>query len=129
MKIFTGSESSYSTKVNFVDDNDVFVGYDTSQCCCEDADWYLVHDITPYSWDSNVGLDSDTLNLEPYTFNKEFFTELEGGSLDEGRMVVFKLEAESIPDLYLHIYNAHNGYYSHGLEVKHDGEIVKDIYL
>lgn len=46
--------------------------------------------------------------------------------LDAGRMVAFKLTALGKPDLFLHLYNAHNGYYGHGFEVKHGGEVVED---
>ena len=53
MKIFEGKESSWSDKVNFVDGNDVFVGYDLGQCCCENADWFISEKITPYTYDSD----------------------------------------------------------------------------
>ena len=33
------SEVNYS--VNFVDENNTLIGYDMSQCCCEDADWFI----------------------------------------------------------------------------------------
>ena len=37
MKIFDGDFD----KVNFVDENNVFVGYDLLQDCCEDANWFI----------------------------------------------------------------------------------------
>jgi len=36
MKIFL-NEKELETKINFVDDNNVFVGYDLTQQCCENA--------------------------------------------------------------------------------------------
>lgn len=123
MKIFEKDKSSYHSKVNFVDDNDVFVGYDMSQFCCEDAGWFISEEITPYRWEGMPK--GSEYDLEKYVFEKSFEKEIEGGNLDCGTMVIFKLISEDNPDLYLHIYNAHNGYYSHGLEVSMEGETKK----
>ena len=129
MKIFEGEESAYPyDKVNFVDENDVFVGYDTGQDCCEHADWFISEVITPYDYDKLGNLDEEknTPDIEGYFFDKEFFQEIESSDLDEGGMVAFKLVCDDKPDLHLHLFNAHNGYYGHGFEVKHGGEIVKE---
>lgn len=128
MKIFTGSESSWIEKVNFVDDNDVFVGYDLAQDCCEYADWFIAESITPYAYDDDDD-SKEVPNVEAYAFDKNFFQEVESSYLDGGGMVAFKLVAENKPDLYLHLFNCHNGYYGHGFEVKHGGETVRDGYL
>lgn len=126
MKIFE-SEESFISKVNFVDENNVLVGYDMDQNCCEDAGWFIAEKITPYyyDWEKLVV----TRNLEEYNFDKNFFQNVESDDLDEGGMVVFRLVANGKPDLYLHIFNAHNGYYGHGFEVKHSGEIVRSDFL
>lgn len=41
MKIFTKENSNWDSKVNFVDENNVVLGYDLSQDCCEHADWFI----------------------------------------------------------------------------------------
>lgn len=128
MKIFEKGDSSYPSKVNFVDRNDVFVGYDLKQSCCEDAGYYIAEDITPYDYESTPTSKAKE-DLEGYVFEIDFFEELEGGRLDEGNMVVFKLIKEGKPDLYLHLYNCHNGYYSHGFEVKLYDDILRQDYL
>jgi len=125
MKIFEGKESSWYKKINFVDDNDVFVGYDMGQDCCEHADWFIAETITPYTCDSDDD-SKDVPDVEDYVFDKDFFKDIESSDLDEGGMVAFKLIAENKPDLYLHLFNCHNGYYGHGFEVKHGGETVRD---
>lgn len=127
MKIFTGSESSWDEKVNFVDDSDVFVGYDMGQECCEHADWFIAEKITPYSYNDNHGIKAP--DVAAYNFDKDFFQEVESDDLDLGGMVAFKLVADGKPDLYLHLFNCHNGYYGHGFEVKHGGETVRNDYL
>lgn len=125
MKIFKGNESSWQEKVNFVDDNDVFVGYDIGQDCCEHADWVILPVITPYDY-KTFDRKEEAPDVEAYIFDKEFFKEVESDDLDSGGMVVFRLIAENKPDLYLHLFNCHNGYYGHGFEVKHGGETVRE---
>jgi len=128
VKIFTGNESSWSEKVNFVDDNDVFVGYDMGQCCCEYAGWYIAESVTPYDYNSDLS-SATPPDVESYVFDKDYFEHVAEGDLDSGGMVVFKLIADNKPDLFLHIFNSHNGYYGHGFQVKHSGVIVKDDVL
>jgi hypothetical protein len=117
MKIFNTKEK-YSEKVNFVDENNVFVGYDTDQSCCEHAD-YFISDKEENEDRDNQGI---LEGLEDYIFDTNYFKEVEpkadnyGSCLDAGRMVRFKLVANNKPDLYLHLYNSHNGYYGHGFE-------------
>lgn len=125
MKKFEGKESSWYEKVNFIDDNDVFVGYDIGQDCCEHAGWFIADTITPYSYDSDYDV-KESPDVETYFFDKGFFQEVGSRDLDAGGMVAFKLIAENKPDLYLHLFNCHNGYYGHGFEVKHGGETVRD---
>ena len=125
MKVFEGKESSWYEKVNFVDKNDVFVGYDMGQSCCEHADWFVSEKITPYSYNQD-DCSKDTPDLNDYVFDKVFFEEVESSDLDFGGMVAFKLICDGKPDLYLHLFNCHNGYYGHGFQVKHGGEIVKE---
>lgn len=100
-------------KINFVDENNVFVGYDTNQSCCENADYFIS------TKKENEDMDSKDFNLEPYSFDKDGFEEVDSPKgLDAGGMVRFRLVAPDLPDLYLHLYNAHNGYYGHGFEAK-----------
>ena len=96
-------------KWNFVDDNNVFVGFDSGQCCCEDFGYFFRHDLIYYV-DGDIGDDADNSDLTPYNFDINFF---EGNG---GDFVVFKLVAQDKPDVYLYLYNFHNGYYSHGFE-------------
>ncbi len=122
MKVFTG-ENSFPQKVNFIDDNNVSVGYDIDQCCCEHADWFIAEKITPYDFDMELNKPTE---LPGYEFDPRFFQSAENGELDEGRIITFRLVAEEKPDLYLHLFNAHNGYYGHGFELKRGGRVVRN---
>ena len=120
MKIFNKQEF-FESKVNFVDENNVLVGYDIGRGCCEHADWFIADEITPYSYDCDL---NQTLeNESDYRFDPYFFQEvMDSGDLDCGGMVVFRLIGPTTK--YLHIFNAHNGYYSHGFNTENFAESV-----
>lgn len=127
MRIFDNDNGGWACKVNFVDANNVFVGYDTSQCCCENADWFIQDSLADNSVDLYDTPDTPSNeDLEGYAFDKEFHEDVDHGGLDSGGMVVFKLVKDGSPDLFLHLFNVHNGYYGHGFEfgIK-DGEIFE----
>lgn len=119
MKIF-----DKNNKVNFVDKNNVFVGYDMGQSCCEDANWFINTKKSKYLYDFRAEekdeKGSQDFDVSSYVFDKKYF-ESGDGDLDGGGMVVFRLLADGKPDLFLHIYNSHNGYYGHGFEATIDG--------
>ncbi len=122
MRIFDSDRGGWGEKVNFADHNNVMVGYDMGQSCCEHADWFISE-----TEDNNIE-DKKQPNegLEEYVFDKSYFVEVEPAQegsdtykysvLDSGGMVRFKMVAPGKPDLFLHIYNSHNGYYGHGFE-------------
>lgn len=108
-------------KINFVDENNVVVGYDTEQSCCEKAGYYITPNII-YSTDMKAYIP----NLANYRFDTTFFQEKKMDEpMIEENYAVFKLYSiDKKPDLYLILYNAHNGYYSHGFECKVNGTII-----
>ena len=111
-------------KINFVDTNNVLVGYDMEQDCCEMADWFISGKIEE-SIPEDLRHSDD---LTGYVFDATFFKEISGGSdFDEGGMVIFRL-FNIHQEKYLHLFNCHNGYYSHGFEMKiNDKEIRSDL--
>lgn len=130
MKVFKDKESSWHSKVNFVDDNNVFVGFDTEQDGCEYADWFFSDEVSkkvPEECDHN------DKGLEGFVFDKNYFEEviyIENANhpyneLEDGKMVIFRL-TNGEEEKFLHLFNVHNGYYGHGFEVKHGGEIVRE---
>jgi len=120
MRIFEGA--SWGRKVNFVDKNNVLVGYDMDQCCCENADWYILDRI-----ESDTSLSGSVEeSLEDYNFDPNFFQDVDG-DYNSGGMVVFKLINEKNGDeKYLHLFNIHNGYYGHGFQLSIDNKIIQD---
>ena len=135
MKIFNRQRTpdDWCEKVNFVDKNNVLVGYDMGQSCCEHADWFILDKIETKNITDKSGVLIKNIDLDKYVFDADFFEQPltqynDAGyrDLDNGELVVFKLVAKRKPDLYLHVYNCHNGYYGHGFEVKISGKLLRE---
>lgn len=104
-------------KYNFIDKNDLYVGYDTTTDCCEDAGWFISDEPTTYN---NKPEYQNTFNLDGYMFDQlaqaiGVSIEVPNDGLDEGDIEVFRLIHPTKPVLYLHLYNCHNGYYGHSV--------------
>lgn len=128
MKVFETNEK-WAEKVNFVDENNVFVGYDMGRECCEHADWFISDEIA-----NKLPKDlNQPTNLDGYFFDKDFFESIEElkedrydyNVLDCGGCVVFRL-TNGKDAKYLHLFNCHNGYYGHGFEMKIQDKIKKN---
>jgi len=107
-----------SSKTNFIDSLDRFIGFDTSQSCCEDADWFVSDKKESY-YDGRDNPGVRDHNVEGFDFVPGAVTEISGTEdqgLDDGGMVIFTLRNAEGKELFLHLYNAHNGYYGHGVE-------------
>ena len=103
-------------KINFVDDNNVFVGYDYSQDCCEVFGWTLTKKF-PTGLDMEESGIKDGINPDGFQFDRKYLrtaNDIEG--LDEGNAVVFRL-VKGTDEVFLMLFNSHNGYYSHGFEM------------
>ncbi len=146
-------------KTNFADVNDVLVGYDAWDNCCE-VHGYALHssfppsEPRPYMWQrEDEGAPatecSAPSNLEEMVFDVDFFEELPG--YDEGGRVFFRLVSPRLmrprrdetmrrlqrgaavnneaAEVYLELFNHHNGYYSHGFTVEVGGEVIRESRL
>ena len=126
--------------VNIIDKNDVFVGYDVNASCCEYANigfsyfkpksWTEVdadHEnfkgikIQQPQWDSNITFEPDF--LVDYEFDPIFIIQNEAGE-DDGNMVTFRCTRHKSKNIYLTLFNVHNGYYSHGFSMNYGTDII-----
>lgn len=114
-------------KINFIDGNNVVVGYDLSQDCCERAGWYIsVNKRIDINDEESLGQEA----VEGYVFDPLYFDEVKNSdSLDCGEMVRFRLVRKDSPDLFLHLFNVHNGYYAHGFTMNINDKTMKEGYL
>lgn len=109
-------------KINFVDENNVFVGYDTDTCCCEDPGWFFSKDEP-----TEIDRKSTDPNLDDFVFDKGFFKEdvIKKDEVDDGGSVLFKLNSKDGSSLYLCLFNCQHGYYGHNFEMKVDEQITQ----
>ena len=116
MKIFN-NEEPWTTKVNFVDENNVVLGYDMSTNCCESFGWFISDRVIPTMDEYNQL--TETFDNDDYTdwrFDPNFFDTGNGEkSWDIEAMAIFRIVNQTTKESrYIHLYNVHNGYYSHG---------------
>lgn len=122
--IITKRTGKWRNRLNFIDSNDNFVGWDDESSCCEDHQWIVARD--PQSLD-DLGIDAlaehvfDTSRTPMLLEEHEFIRE--GGGI-----MCFPTCSPSGEQLYLLVMNDHNGYYSHGWEY-HIGDKQDKGYL
>lgn len=122
MKIFNKIEN-WQERVNFVDENNVVLGYDMDQQCCETAGWFISDKIMGEPEISDMSHEGIT-EIQGFVFDTEFLRkEEEYSDYYEGGVVIFRIYKDS-EELYVHLTNCHNGYYSHGFQLI-DGYEVK----
>lgn len=123
MRVFaSGDSDAFDGKVNFVDTNNVYLGYDTSEQCCEYAGWFI--DSVPHTDGSHPEKLSQPRNLWQWQFDPEYFVEAPSrDEYDEGGMAIFRI-TNGDEEQFIHLFNCHNGYYGHGFSFKiGDGSI------
>lgn len=122
IKIFEDQES-LREHVNFVDDKNVFVGYDMSQQCCEYFTWYISKELNP----SDQEDDEYKIEYPNHVFDVSFCETFSNDNpYNEGGTVVFKMINPNDENdiLYLHLVNVHNGYYTHGFIMKDNEKTI-----
>lgn len=126
--IFDRTEK-FPGKVNFIDEYNNLIGFDMESDCCEDFGWFIEGTDLKGNKKSNGGM----FVLDKYNFKTRSLQLIntEDGD-DEGGEITIKLTGldrsfgyfnpKRLPILTLHIFNRHNGYYSHGFELSIDDE-------
>lgn len=120
MKIFENDKSEWRKKINFVDDNNILVGFDMSAGCCENFGWFISKE------KQKDIVEHKNVDVENFNFDLHFFEKIEDEKqFEEGGMVIFRL-VNGEDQLFLHLYNCQNGYYSHGFTLKKDEVIIHE---
>ena len=127
MKIFNTNENSWSEKVNFMDDNNVLVGFDMSQACCESFGWFVCSkEPTKIIEEENA----EKLETEEYQFDVDYFKEVTPDEeyWDDGGIAIFRLvNGES--EMFLALHNSHFHQLPHGFDMKVGGKTIRDSFL
>ena len=119
-------EAAFNSKVNFADKNNVCVGYDMGQDCCEYAGWFITEtkELRIYGDDYNH-IERPIPDVSDYVFDKTFIEEVNSPDVDAGQMVRFRL-INGDKELFLHIFNSHNGYYGHGFTFMNNDTLIQE---
>lgn len=84
------------------------------------ADWFISEAV------SEVVIENTITDMDDYVFDPNYFEKIGiYDNLQDGWAVVFKLLNYLGETRYLHLYNCHSGYYSHGFEVEIGGNQVR----
>lgn len=138
MRIFD-REHPWPSKVNFIDANNLVLGYDLLEQCCEDSDWFIFDDIKEgikitagyMSESERAKLKGNDIDLTEYFFDVDFIEKHGDADRCITEVAIFKIFAikrdsqrNMIRDeKYIFLMNDHNGYYSHGFSFSE----IKDI--
>jgi hypothetical protein len=119
MKVFEKSENgSWGNRLNFVDANNVVLGYDYEGCCCENFYYYITKTEPVKFTEGYEEVETELMNNDKLYFDTTYNKDLQGeDSWNEDYATVFKVLGGEI-DLFLVLVNCHNGYYGHGFDMK-----------
>jgi hypothetical protein len=114
MKIF-----NLAGKVNFIDENNVLVGFDYESSCCEVFGYFLSR-TPPTTLDPADVLQESDEAFAGFVFDTEFKESVAFVKPDDADTVVFRL-TRGDETIFLTLHNTHNGYYGHGFDMTLDG--------
>ena len=122
--------AAWSTKVNFVDEANVVVGYDMQQKCCEHAAWCVLDAVADAARIERIAdgehAEHELEDEADWRIDPAWFSQVGRTRKDQaGGAAVFRLlNPESGAEKFLHLINCHDGYYAHGFTVKVGGQVV-----
>lgn len=127
MKIFNNTEP-WKEKVNFVDENNVVLGYDMGSQCCESFGWFIANRVVSTMVEYNQL--NQTFDGDDYTdwrFDPHFFQDIvDESGYDIEAMAIFRIVNQTTGESrYIHLYNMHNGYYSHGFTFNQSDKTIQ----
>lgn len=102
-------------KVNFVDENNVILGFDTSDDCCAHGGWFIgptpdwVPDKEGYEWDKEP---KGIVDLAGFLFDPSYFS---SPKCTDAATAQFRI-TNGMEERFITLYNVHNGYYGKGFE-------------
>ena len=122
-----------NSKLNFVDENNVFLGFDYGQSCCEDFGHRILAE-QPLT-DGQKIIDPqpslEDFDLDPYVFDTQFLVSMDNSDCEGGGEAIFRIVRKDDPadQKFIVLYNYHNGYYSHGFNFVRPGMEEETEYL
>ena len=116
----------WPSKVNYVDANNVVLGFDMERSCCEDFGHAVVGSLEEAKEVSEGRGDAIPWDITAYSFIQEapanLYDTYAHGEAHAAK--AFRIIAPNKPDLFVIIWNHHNGYYSHGFTFEGPGVVA-----
>lgn len=133
MKVFQSSNDKTGYKINFVDMLNRFVGFDFSSKCCEEFG-YAITKTCPKTFQEMKEMEQiPDDSISEYVFDISFEHSPKDDSNDEfgdsANCATFKAVDEKLNEIYITIWNSHNGYYSHGFEFRDGKKLIREDFL
>jgi hypothetical protein len=115
MKLFIRGDE-WSQRWNFVDDNNVILGYCAEQNCCERFGFKILAEGVEVA-DDQTDIEAINAVIEGFEFDPAFHKVVKAVDEDSDQCVgAAEFRATRIDDreIVIYLFNYHNGYYSHG---------------
>lgn len=110
-------EIEFKHSMNIVDDHGNFVGYDTIQDCCEECDHEYIYDNGISVQVQSLPNDAIIKSVTPVPKDQVPKAYLLGYNLKPGNEEFFSIvDGNDNLIAYLHIWNIHDGWYTHSWE-------------
>lgn len=122
IKIFEKEDlHQWGDRWNAVDSNNVFVGFDYHQSCCENFGTFIseTEDVTTCEQ-----LETTEVDLTDFVFDTDYHKTIDTGNSFVNAYALFRLVNSSGNELFLVLYNHHNGFYSHGFSMLKDSVVI-----
>lgn len=102
------------------DNHEFYILIDNLQCCCEDWGYFASED----DFDMYIGKELKEVNLTDTALNNQKAEENGKYGYDNGGIQFINFAFTDGSVLQFAVYNAHNGYYGHGIIFAKDAEIL-----
>lgn len=104
------------------DSHEFYILIENEQCCCESWGYFASED----NFDRYIGKELKEVNLTDTALNKQKAEENGKYGYDAGGIQFIDFVFTNGSVLQFAVYNAHNGYYGHGIVFAKDTEILLD---
>ena len=129
MKLFIRSDE-WSERWNFVDDNNVVLGYCAEPCCCEHFGFKIISGGAEVA-DHKTDIEATNAVLDGFEFDPEF-AEVANASEEDSDQCSGVAEFRATrgdAEIRIRLFNYHNGYYSHGFAFSRGESEIRSGYL
>jgi len=98
------------------------------QDCCEHAEWFIADSPQKKIMLQTEFPEGHQKSMPGWIFDTKYFKQVDGDDFEDGGMAIFKI-VKGKEKKFIHIFNCHNGYYSHGFTFFAGEDSLREGYL